>query len=305
MSETENFLKESGEAFGPIAGETFKAVIASLNTLCGGAITCGEPAVAAGSRESLPQGLSGPLVAAVCEATGRVAGAFALVVDMTAARGMTALMLGGTAPPEGAETLGPDEQDAFKELAANAASAAGSALRSRLSCETSVALKSVEAPAPPEKLGVLLGGEAVFVSAQGTVGGRETAILLACSEGMCRAAAAAAAPAAPAEKAPPPADRAEETRPAAEEPELPPSLKRILKIRVPVIVVLAEKVLSFKQVLDMTEGSVIEFDKNSAEPLRLLVNDKKVGLGVVVKAGERFGLRIEEIGDPEEIVKKL
>ncbi|RKY24399.1 MAG: hypothetical protein DRP79_07830 [Planctomycetota bacterium] len=293
MSETKDFLKESSKALQPIAAEMFKAVVNSLGKLCGGAVAFGEPAITAGTKESLPQALTGPLAAAVCESTGEIAGQFTLVVDVSTARALAALMLGGEPPEESAETLGQDESDAFRELGANAASAVGSALRATLSCEASVAIKTIETPESEDKLEDVTGKNAVFISAEGAVAERKTAILLACETEMCRAAVAAAA-------------RAEM---APEEPEkeekLPENLSRILKIRVPVIVVLAEKMLTFQEVLNINEGMVLEFEKNSSEPLDLLVNDRKVGTGYVVKIGERFGLKIGEIGNAREIVEKL
>lgn len=292
MSETEEFLKESGEALQPIAGEMLRAAVGSLNTLCGGAVSCGEHSVVAGGKDSAPAGLSAPLVAGIGEVTGDVSGSFALVVDVPTARALAALMLGGEPPAGEAEALEPDESDAFKELGSNAASSIGAALRSTLSCEASVSLKSIESLKDLEKLPDFLGGEMVFVSAEGKVGERQTTILLACGSEMCRAAVKAAAP-------------AEEPAETVAQEELPPNVKRILKIPVPLIVVLAEKSLMFKGILEMTEGTVMEFEKKSAEPLSLLVNDRKIALGRVVKVGERFGLRLEEIGDPEEIVRNL
>jgi len=281
MSEPENFLTKSGKEFQALADGMFQAVVEALNDLCGGKVSFGAPAVSTGSADNMPRGFSGPFAVAACEATGAIAGPFAWVVDMPTARALVALMLGAETPPDAAKStaLEPDETDAFRELASNACSAVGAVLR-MAAPDVSASLASIKTAAGAKELLDLLRGESVFIA------DAERPMLLACGADLCAAALRHGAGAA--------AGKA-----------LSKSLERILKIPIPVIVVLAEKAVPFKDVLNLTEGSVIEFDKSSAEPLALLVNDRKVGIGRVIKIGERFGLRIEEIGGPEDIVYKL
>ncbi|MBZ0268111.1 FliM/FliN family flagellar motor switch protein, partial [bacterium] len=52
--------------------------------------------------------------------------------------------------------------------------------------------------------------------------------------------------------------------------------------------------------LALTPGAVLELDRREDEPLELLANGQVVGRGAVVVVDERFGLRITEIGSPEE-----
>ena len=86
---------------------------------------------------------------------------------------------------------------------------------------------------------------------------------------------------------------------------LSPEARRILQLKVPVIVKLADKMLSLGDIIDLTPGSIVEFAHSADEPLELLVNDKVVGHGVAVKVGEKFGLRIEEILSVEETIRSL
>lgn len=274
MSETENFLKESGKEFQAAANAMFRALIESQNALCGGKLPFGEPTATAGSRNTLPKGLSAPYVVAACECTGGAAGRFAVITDAASARAMAALM-----PGAGAE---PDEMGAFKELASNACSTIGAALSNIMSCGVTASLKETKTAANADALLDMLGGENIFIAANGEIADTQKPLLLACGLDLGRSIVK-----------------------AARKPPIPKNVERILKIPVPVIVVVAEKMLPFRDVLDLTEGTVLEFDKSSSEPLMLLVNDRKVGLGRVVKVGERFGLRIEEIGGPEDIVQKL
>ena len=52
-------------------------------------------------------------------------------------------------------------------------------------------------------------------------------------------------------------------------------------------------------------SAIIEFSKNSDEPLELLINNKPIGLGVTVKVGENFGLKISQIGDVKQVIRSL
>ena len=84
-----------------------------------------------------------------------------------------------------------------------------------------------------------------------------------------------------------------------------PSLKRLLRIRVPVIVQLAERSMSVAIVRDLSVGAIIEFDKNVEEQLDLRINNRKVGRGTCVKVGENFGLRISQICDRTQRIRSL
>lgn len=82
-------------------------------------------------------------------------------------------------------------------------------------------------------------------------------------------------------------------------------LERILQIRVPVIVKLAERKISLQEVLRLGNGSIIEFYKGADEALEVLINNKPIGTGVAVKVGENFGIRLTQIGDVKDIVSAL
>ena len=85
----------------------------------------------------------------------------------------------------------------------------------------------------------------------------------------------------------------------------PKDLARILNIQVPVIVRLAEKEVPMREVLNMSIGSIIEFDKSVEDLLELMVNNQPIGLGEAVKIGEKFGLKVTDIGSVEETIGKL
>lgn len=83
------------------------------------------------------------------------------------------------------------------------------------------------------------------------------------------------------------------------------ALARILKIRVPLIVVLAQTKMWMNKIVELSPGTVVEFDKSCNDPLLLLVNNRVVAEGEAVKVGENFGLRLTRVGSREEIIKNL
>jgi flagellar motor switch protein FliN/FliY len=90
-----------------------------------------------------------------------------------------------------------------------------------------------------------------------------------------------------------------------ERPDAVPNVARLLRLRVPVLVRLAQRRMPISAVRDLSIGSVVEFDKSVDMPLDLLVNNHLIGHGVCVKAGENFGLRLTEICDQRQRVLSL
>jgi flagellar motor switch protein FliN/FliY len=82
-------------------------------------------------------------------------------------------------------------------------------------------------------------------------------------------------------------------------------VQRILRLKVPVIVKLAERRLMLSEVMRLGVGAILEFSKSSDEPLELLINNKPIGIGEAVKVGENFGLRITQVGDMKQIVAAM
>lgn len=82
-------------------------------------------------------------------------------------------------------------------------------------------------------------------------------------------------------------------------------VSRILSIEVPIIVQLSERTMPLSEILNLTTGSIIEFDKPADSELELRVNNKCVGSGQAVKVGENFGLRVVRIGTVRERIQAL
>jgi flagellar motor switch protein FliN/FliY len=99
---------------------------------------------------------------------------------------------------------------------------------------------------------------------------------------------------------------------AADESAAPPStpgrapdLERILTLRVPVIVQLAQRRMPISVVRDLSVGAIIEFEKSVDDALDLLVNNRRIGLGRCVKVGENFGLLISHICDAAQRIRSM
>ena len=96
-------------------------------------------------------------------------------------------------------------------------------------------------------------------------------------------------------------------KPAAQEGygETPPNLKFILDIPLQVTVELGRKRLLVHDLLQLSQGSVIELSKQIGEPFEVLVNQKLIARGEVVVINDKFGVRITDIISPLERVQQL
>lgn len=69
----------------------------------------------------------------------------------------------------------------------------------------------------------------------------------------------------------------------------------VLDVKVKVTVQLGSSLLSMRDVLALTAGSVIQLQHRASEPVGLYVNDKLVAYGEVVVVEENFGIKITEL----------
>mgnify|MGYP006424100367 CR=1 FL=1 len=84
-----------------------------------------------------------------------------------------------------------------------------------------------------------------------------------------------------------------------------PSLDRIKRIEVPLVVVLGEHRAPLSNVRQWVPGSIIELTINAEEDLRVRVNNREIGTGSAVKIGENFGVRINTITGKTDRIKAL
>lgn len=82
--------------------------------------------------------------------------------------------------------------------------------------------------------------------------------------------------------------------------DLPNYYRSLLRIKVRVVVTLAEKKQALSQIMELGPGSIIQFEKPCDEMLELGVGGHSVAKGEAVKVGDKFGLRIRSMTLPDE-----
>jgi flagellar motor switch protein FliN len=84
-----------------------------------------------------------------------------------------------------------------------------------------------------------------------------------------------------------------------------PNLQFILDIPLLVTVELGRKRLLVHDLLQLSQGSVIELTKQIGEPFEVLINQKLIARGEIVVINDKFGVRITDIISPLERVQQL
>jgi len=83
------------------------------------------------------------------------------------------------------------------------------------------------------------------------------------------------------------------------------SFARLRRLPVEISVRVAEKKIPMPQLLGITPGMLITFNKSCEDLLDLYVNNTRYCRGEAVKIGENFGLKINQVGVRDEIPRKV
>ncbi len=83
------------------------------------------------------------------------------------------------------------------------------------------------------------------------------------------------------------------------------NLALILDIPLRVTVELGRTKMPVNELLNLTQGSVVELSKLAGEPMEVYVNDKLIAKGEAVVVNEKFGVRLTDIISPTERVESL
>ena len=83
------------------------------------------------------------------------------------------------------------------------------------------------------------------------------------------------------------------------------NLDLILDISVPVSVELGHTNMLIKDIIALSQGSIVELDKVAGTPVDLFVRGKLLAQGEVVIVDENFGVKITNICGSTELVKNL
>ncbi|MFC7392559.1 flagellar motor switch phosphatase FliY [Scopulibacillus cellulosilyticus] len=83
------------------------------------------------------------------------------------------------------------------------------------------------------------------------------------------------------------------------------NLELLFDIPLQVSVELGQTKKTIKEVLELSQGSIIELDKLAGEPVDILINQKPIAKGEVVVIDENFGVRITEIINQRDRLNKI
>ncbi|MCL0083363.1 flagellar motor switch protein FliN [Thermodesulfovibrionales bacterium] len=79
----------------------------------------------------------------------------------------------------------------------------------------------------------------------------------------------------------------------------------ILDVSLELTVVIGSVKMLVRELLQLSQGSVIALDKLAGEPMDVYVNDRLIGRGEVVVVNEKFGIRLTDIMSPTERARQL
>ena len=89
--------------------------------------------------------------------------------------------------------------------------------------------------------------------------------------------------------------------------EAKPSMNRevIQNIPIPLAIEVGRASLKIRDLMRLTQGSVVELDRLAGEPLDIVVNDTVVAQGEVVLVNDRYGVRLTKVVSAAERIKNL
>jgi flagellar motor switch protein FliN/FliY len=73
------------------------------------------------------------------------------------------------------------------------------------------------------------------------------------------------------------------------------TLDVVLDVKVKVTVQLGSCALPMREVLELTQGTVVQLNQHANDPVGLFVNDKLIAYGEVVVVEDSFGIKITEL----------
>ena len=91
----------------------------------------------------------------------------------------------------------------------------------------------------------------------------------------------------------------------ADDPERPANLDVIMNIPVQLSMEVGQTRISIRDLLALTEGSVVELTRMAGEPLDVLVNGTLIARGEVVVVNENFGIKLVDVISPEQRLHSL
>lgn len=82
-------------------------------------------------------------------------------------------------------------------------------------------------------------------------------------------------------------------------------LDMVMDIPVTISMEIGRTRISIRNLLQLSQGSVVELDRLAGEPMDVLVNDTLIAHGEVVVVNDKFGIRLTDVISTAERIKKL
>jgi flagellar motor switch protein FliN len=83
------------------------------------------------------------------------------------------------------------------------------------------------------------------------------------------------------------------------------NLDVVLDIPVTLSMEVGRSRISIRNLLQLNQGSVVELDRATGEPLDVYVNGTLIAHGEVVVVNDKFGIRLTDVISPAERIRKL
>jgi flagellar motor switch protein FliN/FliY len=92
---------------------------------------------------------------------------------------------------------------------------------------------------------------------------------------------------------------------AAPSTTTPVDIARVLDVPVQLTAEIGRTRITIKNLLQLSQGSVVELDGLAGQPLDVLINGYLIAQGEVVVVNEKYGIRLTDIVTPSERMQKL
>lgn len=89
------------------------------------------------------------------------------------------------------------------------------------------------------------------------------------------------------------------------QPQSEVNLDMVLDIPVTISMEIGRTRINIRNLLQLSQGSVVELDRLAGEPMDVLVNDTLIAHGEVVVVNDKFGIRLTDVISASERIKKL
>lgn len=83
------------------------------------------------------------------------------------------------------------------------------------------------------------------------------------------------------------------------------NLDVVLDIPVTLSMEVGRSRVSIRNLLQLSQGSVVELERSTGEPLDVFVNGTLIAHGEVVVVNDKFGIRLTDVISPAERIRKL